>query len=80
MAILTQDQFEDKCYEIILKIIKLDGSIKQSYAVSVAEEMIILAKKLKKSDEVIKIFDTAKEELLGLNDSEYSDFYNKNCV
>ncbi|MBO4936819.1 MAG: hypothetical protein J6C90_00660 [Clostridia bacterium] len=69
---LTQKEFDEKCIELMEKIVRLKICTIKERALGVAEEMMVKAKAEKCSDETKKIFEKIIEEFTNVSAEDYA--------
>ena len=72
MTVLTQEEFENKCIEIMEKIVRIKTCTTKEKALAIAEEMAVNAKKDNADKEVMKIFNKIIEEFTNVSTTDYN--------
>ena len=71
MAELSVEEFENKCMDIIEKIVSIDIRQNRMGAIKVAEGMLEKAKLKTKSNQIIKIYERVVHEFKIASDEDY---------
>ncbi len=72
MAELSTEEFENKCMDIIEKIVSTDKTMKKSNATKIAEKMLENAKAKTSNKNVIAIYERVVKEFNIATDEEYN--------
>lgn len=67
---LTKEQFEDKCIEVIEKVVLVDIKQTRMGAVAVADKLVNKAKE-KYPKEIVEIYERVVDEFKNCTDQEY---------
>ena len=70
--VLTQKEFDEKCIDLMEKIVRLKICTIKERALSVAEEMMVKAKAEKCADETKKVFEKVIEEFTNVSAEDYA--------
>ena len=70
--VLTQKEFDEKCIDLMEKIVRLKICTIKERALSVAEEMMVKAKAEKRDDETKKVFEKVIEEFTNVSAEDYA--------
>ncbi|MCI6859664.1 MAG: hypothetical protein MR862_00650 [Clostridia bacterium] len=70
--VLTQKEFDEKCIDLMEKIVRLKICTIKERALSVAEEMMVKAKAEKCDDETKKVFEKVIEEFTNVSAEDYA--------
>ncbi len=71
MAVLSTEEFENKCMDIIEKIVAMNIKMNRQGAIKVAEKMLDNAKKKTTNKNVIAIYERVVKEFNIATDVEY---------
>ena len=71
MAVLSTEEFENKCMDIIEKIVSMDIRMNRQGAIKVSEKMLENAKKKTTNKNVIAIYERVVKEFNIATDAEY---------
>lgn len=71
MAVLSTEEFENKCMDIIEKIVAMDIKMNRQGAIKVAEKMLDNAKKKTTNKNAIAIYERVVKEFNIATDAEY---------
>ena len=70
--VLTQKEFDEKCIDLMEKIVRLKICTIKERALSVAEEMMVKAKAEQCDDETKKVFEKVIEEFTNVSAEDYA--------
>lgn len=71
MAVLSTEEFENKCMDIIEKIVAMDIRMNRQGAIKVAEKMLAAAKAKTTNQNAIAIYERVVKEFNIATDAEY---------
>lgn len=71
MAVLSTEEFENKCMDIIEKVVAMDIRMNRQGAIKVSEKMLENAKKKTTNKNVIAIYERVVKEFNIATDAEY---------